>query len=83
MQSGTPVIASDCVTGPREVLKDGECGLLFPVQDVNALKNALKTLLTDRKLRSQLIEKGYERAKDFHSEVIVEQSANLFKQYLS
>lgn len=83
MQSGTPVIASDCVTGPREVLKDGECGILFPVGDVTALKKALWTLLQNKPLRNQFVEKGYLRAKDFHSEVILDQCNRLFKQYIS
>jgi glycosyltransferase involved in cell wall biosynthesis len=83
MQSGTPVIASDCVTGPREVLKDGECGILFPVGDVMALKTAMWTLIQNKQLRQHYIEKGYLRAKDFHSEVILEQCARLFKQYIS
>lgn len=83
MQSGTPVIASDCVTGPREVLKDGECGILFPVGDVAALKTAMWTLLQNKQLKQHYIEKGYIRARDFHSEVILEQCARLFKQYIS
>lgn len=83
MQSGTPVISSDCVTGPREVLKDGECGILFPVGDIMALKTAMWTLIQNKTLRQHFIEKGYLRAKDFHSEVIVEQCSRLFKQYIS
>jgi glycosyltransferase involved in cell wall biosynthesis len=38
---GTSVVATDCVSGPREILADGEFGLLVPVGDVRALAIAL------------------------------------------
>lgn len=44
---GTPVLSSDCPSGPKEILMDGEAGFLFPSGDaykcadqmINALKN--------------------------------------------
>lgn len=42
---GTPVVATDCPSGPREVLQNGRYGHLVTVGDVNALADAiLKTL---------------------------------------
>ncbi len=42
---GTPIVATDCPSGPREVLQNGRCGHLVAVRDVNALAEAiLKTL---------------------------------------
>jgi glycosyltransferase involved in cell wall biosynthesis len=44
---GCPVVATDCVSGPREVLGGGEWGELVPVGDVEALAAAIERTLRD------------------------------------
>lgn len=41
MEVGTPVVATDCESGPREILEDGKYGILVPVRDVDALASAI------------------------------------------
>lgn len=41
MHAGDICIASDCVSGPRELIQHGENGYLFPVGDVEALISLL------------------------------------------
>jgi glycosyltransferase involved in cell wall biosynthesis len=44
---GTPVVATDCPSGPREILQDGLYGRLVPVSDADAMAHAiLRTLET-------------------------------------
>jgi glycosyltransferase involved in cell wall biosynthesis len=43
---GLPVVATDCPSGPREILCDGAYGTLVPVGDHSALANALLHVLT-------------------------------------
>jgi glycosyltransferase involved in cell wall biosynthesis len=45
---GIPLISTDCPSGPREVLKDGQYGQLVPVGDANALSQALERVLLER-----------------------------------
>lgn len=58
MACGAPAVATDCPTGPRELIADGESGLLVPVADPEALAAALGRLLDDPGLRSTLAERG-------------------------
>lgn len=44
---GTPVVSTDCVSGPRELLRDGAHGRLVPVEDVQALADAVADHLRD------------------------------------
>lgn len=53
---GTPSIAADCPTGPREILEGGRIGTLVPPGDVQALTNAIDEALIqlpELKLRAE------------------------------
>ncbi len=43
---GTRVVSTDCPSGPREILKDGEYGPLVPVGDTGALAHAIDDALS-------------------------------------
>jgi len=45
MACGCPVVSTDCPSGPREILRDGEYGHLTPVGDAAGLMDALKRCL--------------------------------------
>jgi glycosyltransferase involved in cell wall biosynthesis len=44
---GTAVVATDCPSGPREILAGGRYGPLVPVGDVDALRRAMLAVLRD------------------------------------
>ncbi len=66
-----PLIAFDCPNGPREIIRDGETGLLVEPENVKALAAAILRLIGDKELRERLGKNAYERSKDFSMDVIL------------
>jgi glycosyltransferase involved in cell wall biosynthesis len=62
MAHGRPVVAT-AVGGLRDLVVDGETGIVVPPRDPQALRSALERLLGDRDLRRRLGEAGRERAR--------------------
>ncbi len=62
---GTPVVATDCPSGPAEVLECGRAGILVPNEDDAALADALYELLGDEARQAELSRYGPERAQAF------------------
>ena len=55
MAAGCACIASDCLAGPSDLIRDGENGLLLPPQaTTDAWVDAIETLLMDPEYRSRL-----------------------------
>lgn len=53
MASGLPVVATR-IAGNEELVADGETGALVPAEDVNALRESLRPLLTNAKMRERM-----------------------------
>lgn len=70
LMCGAPVVATDCLSGPAEVLGGGKFGLLVPPKDPEALAQALGQVLRDPDLRAQLSARGPERARQFDQSVV-------------
>jgi glycosyltransferase involved in cell wall biosynthesis len=77
MASGVPVVCSNVSSLP-EVVADAAL-MINPFKD-EEIKDALKIILTDEKLRARLIAKGYERAKLFSWDKTAAQYLQLFKE---
>lgn len=58
---GTPVVSTNCPSGPSEILEGGRYGILVPVGDVDALANAIGTALSNKHDSERL----RQRAMDF------------------
>jgi glycosyltransferase involved in cell wall biosynthesis len=49
---GTPVVSTDCDSGPREILDGGRLGILVPVGDLDALANGIREALDHPRTRT-------------------------------
>jgi glycosyltransferase involved in cell wall biosynthesis len=70
LMCSAPVVATDCLSGPSEVLSGGEFGLLVPPKDPESLAGALAKLLCDPDMRRKLSVRGPERARQFDQSVV-------------
>lgn len=75
---GCPVVSTDCLTGPREILDNGRYGRLVPVGDPEALANAMQAALQEQPDRDALRQRG----QFFSLERGVEQYIHLFSGIL-
>ena len=64
---GTPVVATDCPSGPCEVLMGGEAGLLVPVGGPEAMAEAVRRVLTQPDLAVMITERARQGLGRFSS----------------
>ena len=70
MAAGLPVISYDCITGPSELITDGENGFLVPVYDDVSFRDKLQLLIINEDLRISMSEKAMESVKKFELGII-------------
>ena len=92
MICATPVISTDCISGPREILAPNtdinfqlksdielaENGILYPVDNQESLISAITTLLDDKKRQTYYTNNGLEKSNEYTLEKII----NKYKKIL-
>jgi glycosyltransferase involved in cell wall biosynthesis len=80
MACAVPVIALDCHYGPRDIIRHRENGLLVPMNNEEALVDAVMTLLREKPLQENIAKRGLERAHDFSMTSMVQSYEKFFHQ---
>lgn len=70
MACGTAVVATDCRSGPSEIITNRIDGILVPTNNADALSEAIMELLQHEGLRENLARQGQLRVRDFRIEKI-------------
>ena len=65
---GTPIISTDCPSGPRDTLMNGKAGILINVGDVDQLEKELRNTLENPNIFKDLVKNGLESSKRFTDE---------------
>ena len=82
----TPVISTDCISGPREILAPNtdinfqlksnielaHNGILYPVDNKKSLKLAIETMLNDTEMQEKYIKNGLEKSQEYALKKIIE-----------
>ncbi len=77
---GTPIVSTNCPSGPAEVLADGKYGLLVPPKDPAALATGLHRLLVDAAERDRFGRLGPGRAKTFDERARMKEWEDLLRK---
>ena len=75
---GKLIVATDCPTGPREILDNGQAGLLTPVGNAEALAEALHRILTDESLQAAILA----HAKEYKQQFLFNHAGKLFDEVI-
>lgn len=73
MACGTPVISTDCPSGPSEIITEGADGLLVSVGDTFAMAKAMERLILNVPLRIKFAEAAKKVVKKFSVSSITKQ----------
>lgn len=78
---GLPMISYDILTGPSEIIENGENGFLCPEGDIEEMKRSIVKLFSDREMRLRMSENCRKTAQQFKADRIVAQWEALIKDY--
>ncbi len=70
MALGTAIISTDCPSGPREILQNGESGILVPPANSSAIARATVDILKDSLKKKELESAALNRALEFDVNII-------------
>ncbi|UGY91730.1 glycosyltransferase [Streptomyces gobiensis] len=79
MAAGVPCAAMDCAPGVREIIRDGEDGLLAAHGSTSSLAHCLDTLMSDKELRDRMGETARENVRRYSTERIIQRWEELFR----
>jgi glycosyltransferase involved in cell wall biosynthesis len=84
LATGTPVVSTDCKSGPSEVLDNGKYGLLCEVGNSSEMaEKIMKRLSMSEEKRKEIVDLGFQRAKFFDAKQIVKNYERIFLQTIN
>jgi glycosyltransferase involved in cell wall biosynthesis len=79
---GRPIVATDA-PGCREIVRDGENGILVPIRDSRAVAVAIGRLIADPPLRQRMGQRGREIAvTEFSLDRVIHETLEVYRKLL-
>lgn len=79
MACGLPVVSFDCPCGPKDIVKDGEDGILVENGNIELLATSLSKMMRDEALRQAMSQAALKNIQRFRIEQIAEQWRKIFE----
>ena len=83
MACGLPAVSFECPSGPRDIIKEGEDGLLVENGNIKQLAEKISYLIENEELRKEMGSKARINVERFKIENIAKQWVDLFDKILS
>ena len=78
MACGLPVVTFDYKCGPKDIIKDGENGLLVRNGDIQALADAMMKVMVDQEYRKRLSENALNVVSTYSEETVMNKWISMF-----
>lgn len=80
MSCGLPVVSFDCDNGPRNIIKNGEDGLLAEKGNVDDLARKIIQLIEHPEQRQEMGRQARQNVKRFHQDTVFRQYTDLYQR---
>lgn len=72
-----PIIATDCPTGPREILENGKDGILVKIGDYNKMSESINYIFKNEEIKKQFLENSKKSVRRFDGRIVIKQLEEL------
>lgn len=83
MACGLPAVCFDFKCGPRDIIVEGENGLIVPDGDIEGLAEAIVRLMRDEELRKRIGENAKRVVETYSEEKVMGQWVNLYEEIVA
>ncbi len=83
MACGLPAVSFDFKCGPKDIIKDGENGVIVPDGDIDALAEAMMKLMGDDELRKRMGEEGKKVVETYSEEKVMSKWMKLYEEVVA
>ena len=83
MACGLPAVSFDFKCGPKDIIKEGENGLVVPDGDIDGLAEAMMTLMKDDELRKRMGEEAKKVVETFSEAKVMDKWVRLYEETIA
>ena len=83
MACGLPAMSFDFKCGPKDIIKDGENGVIVPDGDIDALAEAMMKLMGDDELRKRMGEEAKKVVETYSEEKVMSKWMKLYEEVVA